>query len=114
VKKRRKLSEDPFVRACRTHGIPEVLRAMLYVVSWSWVHDELGRSPSVPEYQAYWDMSERVAYREAASFKAVTGLDDPSSIVDAARSAGVDLGTRDEARDRAVAVGVLPFMTWSA
>ena len=111
---RKRLRDDPFVKACRAHGIPDVVRAMLYVVSWSWVADELGRHPSVPEYRDYWAMSESVAYQEARAFKAVTGLDDPSTVVAAARKAGVDFGTKEEARDRATAVGVLPFMPFAA
>jgi hypothetical protein len=109
--KRRKVRDEPMVKAAREHGVTTVMRAVGYVACWSVTAESIGHEPSFEEYRQWWEMAERTAYRDQAAFRKVTGLQDPSSIWQRARAAGVELD-----RDTASAGGglaLLPFMHWS-
>ena len=105
---RRKLSEDPVVRAVQAHGVADFTRALGYVACWCVVAEQLGHEPTHDEYREWWAASERTAYRERQAFRQVSGLEDPSLIYRRARAAGVEFD-RDSA-SRAGGVALVPFM----
>lgn len=110
--KRRKLSDDPVVRACKVHGTATVMRAVTYAAAWAWVAETLGHAPTLEEYREWWNASERTTYREQSAFRAVTGLDDPAPVWERARAAGVQFD-KDSA-SRAGGLGLLPYMHWAS
>ena len=112
AKKRRKLADDPMVRAIRAHGLTNVTRALAFTAAWSIAAESLGHEPTLQEYQEWWNASRRTTFREQAAFRAVTGLDDPAPIWRRACEAGVEFDR--SAGAEASGFGLLPFMHWAS
>jgi signal recognition particle subunit SEC65 len=87
--KKRRLRDDPIVRLVKRHGIADVSRAMGFAAAWAVVEEDLGRPPSIREYQAWWRQSERTTFREQAAFRKVLGFDSPAELVARARELGL-------------------------
>ena len=108
--KRRRLSDDPMVRAIRRHGWGTMRRAVTFAGAWAICAEALGRPPGIEEYAAWWAQPYRTAYREQAAFREVTGLASPEPIWRRAREAGVEFD-RDAGGFGGFAL--LPFMVWA-
>jgi hypothetical protein len=108
--KKRKLSDDPMVQACRKHGFRTVARTIGYVGAWCVAAESLGHAPSFDEYREWWAASERTAFRDQAAFRKVTGLDDPSEVWERARNAGV---VADREAGTSGGYALLPYMHWN-
>lgn len=106
---RRKISQDPIVRVIRMHGYPTFQRALNYALAWCVVADRIGHAPTTDEYREWWNASLRTTERERAAFKKVTGLEDPTPILERARAAGLEM---DDSAGVPAGVALLPFMQW--
>lgn len=109
--KRRKISDDPMVRAVRAHGMSTVMRALGFVAAWVLVAERLGHAPTLDEYRDWWQASERTTFREQAAFRKVSGLDDPTLIWERAKAAGVEVDA--ESARAGGGLALVPFMHWA-
>jgi hypothetical protein len=110
MKKRKKLSDDPFVKAVKLHGLPTVVRALGYAACWAVVTESIGHAPTREEYREWWNASQRTAYRDWEAFKQVTGMEDPGPIVELARQSGLEF---DKSARSGGGLALVPFMHWN-
>lgn len=110
--KKRKLSDEPMVKAARQHGTATVMRALGYVACWTVAAESLDRAPTFDEYVEWWALKLRTAQRDREAFQKVSGLEDPGPIWQNARAAGVELDKA--AASRAGGLGLVPYMQWAS
>lgn len=66
----RKTQESVAVAMVRRGGLRRAIKACGFVVAWGIVANELGRTPKLAEYTAYWKQSESTTTREARALSA--------------------------------------------
>jgi hypothetical protein len=66
----RKTQESVVVAMVRRGGLRRAIKACGFVVAWGIVANELGRTPKLYEYTAYWKQSQSTTTREVRSFSA--------------------------------------------
>jgi hypothetical protein len=73
----------------RAGGFRHGAKVMAFVVAWGVAREQLGHTPTVEEYAAWWKQNERSAYREMAMFREAFAPDEtPDRILDAMVGSG--------------------------
>ncbi len=68
-------------------GFRRGAKVMAFVVAWGRVRDDLGHTPTVEQYAAWWKQPIRSAYEEQEKFRvAFPELSTPDPLLDAMRS----------------------------
>ncbi len=65
-----RLRQTVLMVAVRNAGVRKGLRGVTYLVCWGLATEELGKRPTVEDYERVWKVSESSAYRDSVAFRA--------------------------------------------